>query len=324
MKTLQVVCAAFLVISALPALAQRGQGTPVVALLLTGARADSEPMTAAFRQGLRDLGYAEGRNIAIDVRWADLPQRLPDLVQDVLRSRVDIIVTQGTPAAQAAKRATSTIPIVMATAGDPVATGLVASLARPGGNVTGNSILGPDAAGKRLDLLRQIVPRASRIAAVSNPLNPTHALFLAQTESAARTLGVSILALEARSPDDMDRVLETAVNGRADALLMFGDPLFTAHRGRLAALAIKNRLPTLYELSGFAEAGGLVQYGVNLPQMFRRAAAYVDRILKGAKPGELPVEQAGKLELVINLKTAKILGVTIEPAVLLQADRVLE
>lgn len=241
-----------------------------------------------------------------------------------MKTKVDIIVTQGTPAAQAAKRATSTIPIVMATAGDPVATGLVASLARPGANVTGNSILGPDVAGKRLALLKQIVPSASRIAVFSNPANPTHALFVAQTEAAAKTLGVSVHVLEIRAPDDFERVFQAATSGRADAVLIFGDPVFTAYRARLATLAIKNRLPSLYELSGFAEAGGLVQYGVSLPEMFRRAAVYVDRILKGAKPAELPVEQASKLELVLNLRTAKALGLAIAQSVLLQADGVVE
>lgn len=281
-------------------------------------------MTAAFRQGLRDLGYMEGRNIALDLRWADLPQHLPDLATDLVRGKVDIIVTQGTPAAQAAKRATSTIPVVMATAGDPVATGLVSSLARPGGNVTGNSILGPDLAGKGLELLKEIVPDASRIAVLSNPTNPTHALSVREAQAAAKTLGVALQVLEARGPDDFERVFQAARSGRADALRVFGDPVFTAHRTRLANLAIQSRLPSLYELSGFAEAGGLAHYGPSLPEMFRRAAVYVDKILRGAKPADLPVEQASKFELVINIKTAKALGLRIPQSVLLRADRVVE
>ena len=321
---LSVILAVTLLVASSCAEAQPARKVPLVALLLTGSRSESEPMTAAFRQGLRDLGYVEGQNIAVEPRWADLPQRLPDLATDLVRGKVDIIVTQGTPAAQAARRATSTIPIVMATAGDPVGIGLVASLARPGGNVTGNSILGPDLAGKRLELLKEIVPGASRIAVLSNPTNPTHALFVRETQAAAKTLGVALQVLAVQGPDDFERVFQAATSGRADALLVFGDPVFTAHRTRLANLAIKSRLPSLYELSGFAEAGGLAHYGASLPEMFRRAAAYVDKILRGAKPADLPVEQASKFELVINIKTAQALGLPIPQSVLLRADRVVQ
>ena len=323
---LSVILAVTLLVASSCAEAQPARKVPLVALLLTGSRAESEPMTAAFRQGLRDLGYVEGRNIALEPRWADLPQRLSGLATDLVRGKVDIIVTQGTPAAQAAKRATSTIPIVMATAGDPVAIGLVASLARPGGNVTGNSILGPDLAGKTLELLKEIVPGASRIAVLSNPTNSMHALFVRETEAAAKTLGVALQVLEVRGPDDFERVFQAAAatSGRADALLVFGDPVLTAHRTRLANLAFKSRLPSMYGLSGFAEAGGLANYGPSLPEMFRRAAVYVDKILRGAKPADLPVEQASKFELVINIKTAKALGLTIPQSVLGRADQVIQ
>ena len=321
---LSVILAVTLLVALSCAEAQAAQKVPLVALLLIGSRSESEPLTAAFRQGLRDLGYVEGQNIAVEFRWADLPQRLPDLATDLVRGKVDIIVTQGTPAAQAAKRATSTIPIVMATSGDPVRIGLVASLARPGGNVTGNSMLATELSGKRLELLKEIVPGVSRIAVLSNPTNPTHALFLRETEAAAKTLGVVLQVLEVRGPDDFERVFQAATSGRAGALLVLEDPVLTAHRTRLANLATKSRLPALYGLSGFAEAGGLAHYGPSLPEGFRRAAVYVDKILRGAKPGDLPIEQASKFELVINVKTAKALGLPIPQSVLLRADRVVE
>jgi putative ABC transport system substrate-binding protein len=310
----------------LAAEAQQAGRTPRVGLLVTGPPAGADPLVAAFRQGLRERGYVEGQNVVIAARFSDGVQRLPDLAAELVRINVEVIVTQGTPAAQAARRATATIPIVMATSGDPVAVGLVASLARPGGNVTGNSLLGPDLAGKRLELLREIVPGVSRIAVVSNPTNPAHALHMRALvlEAAARTLGVELHPLEVRSPDDFERVFQAATSARAGALLVFGDPLFTAHRTRIANLAARSRLPTIYELSGFAEVGGLMNYGADLHEMFRRAAAYVDKILKGARPADLPIEQPTKFDLVINLKTAKALGLTIPQSVLIRADRIIQ
>jgi putative ABC transport system substrate-binding protein len=212
----------------------------------------------------------------------------------------------------------------MATSGDPVGIGLVASLARPGGNVTGNSILGPELIGKRLEILKEILPGVSRIAVLSNPTNPMYAFHVRAAGDAAKTLGVALQVLEARGPDDFERVVQAATSGRVGALLVFGDPVLTAHRTRLADLATKSRLPALYELSGFAEAGGLANYGPSLPEMFRRAAVYVDKILRGAKPADLPIEQPSKFELVINIKTAKALGLTIPQSVLARADRVLQ
>jgi putative ABC transport system substrate-binding protein len=292
-------------------------------MLLTGSPSDGERMTAAFREGLRDLGYVDGQNIAVRLRWASTPQRLAELAADVVRNHVDVIVTQGTPAAQAAKRATSTIPIVMATSGDPVAVGLVASLARPGGNVTGNSILAPELNGKRLELIRELVPGVSRIAALSNPTNPITALDVTAAEAAARGLGVSLHVLEVRDRDDFDRAFQVAREVRAGALLVFADPFILAHRTRVARLAVGSRLPAVFGFSGFADAGGLADYGPDLAVMFRRAALYIDKILKGAKPADLPVEQPTRLELVLNMATAKTLGLQIPPSVLLRADRVI-
>ncbi|MBK7472017.1 MAG: ABC transporter substrate-binding protein [Betaproteobacteria bacterium] len=292
-------------------------------MLLTGSPADGDRMAAAFREGLRDLGYVDGKNIVVMPRWADTPQRLSDLAAEVVRNNVDAIVTQGTPAAQAAKRATSTIPIVMASSGDPVAVGLVASLARPGGNVTGNTILAPDLNGKRLELITELVPGISRIAVLSNPTNPITAVDIKAAEAAARSLRVSLQVLEVRDRHDFDRAFKVAIESRAGALLVFADPFVLANRTRIATLAVESRLPAVFGISGFAEAGGLADYGPDLEAMFRRAAAYIDKILKGAKPADLPVEQPTRLELVINTATAKRLGLQIPQSILLRADRVI-
>jgi putative ABC transport system substrate-binding protein len=254
---------------------------------------------------------------------ADVPQRLGDLAVEVVGSNVDVIVTQGTPAAQAAKRATRTIPIVMATSGDPVSVGLVASLARPGGNITGNSILSPDLNGKRLELIKDLVPGVSRIATLSNPTNPIHAVDIKTAEAAAKALGISLHPLEVRDPDEFERAFKIATEWRAGALLVFADPFILANRARVAKLAARSRLPTVSGASGFAEAGGLADFGPDLAEMFRRAATYVDKILKGAKPADLPVEQPTRLELVINTATAKMLGLQIPQSVLVRADRVI-
>jgi ABC-type uncharacterized transport system substrate-binding protein len=296
---------------------------PQVAMLLTGSPSDGHRMTAAFREGLRDLGYVDGQNIAVIPQWVDTPQRLSHLATEVVRKNVDVIVTQGTPAAQAAKRATSTIPIVMATSGDPVAVGLVASLARPGGNVTGNTILAPDLNGKRLELITELVPGISRIAVLSNPTNPITAVDIKTAEAAATGLRVSLHVLEIRDRHDFDRAFKAAKELRAGALLVFADPFILANRNRIAKLAVESRLPAIFGISGFAAAGGLADYGPDLAAMFRRAATYVDKILKGARPADLPVEQPTRLELVINTATAKTLGLQIPQSILLRADRVI-
>jgi putative tryptophan/tyrosine transport system substrate-binding protein len=310
------------VLVAVPSLvvAQPKQTVPQVAMLLTGSPSDGDRMTTAFRGALRDLGY---ENTVVLPRWADTPQRLSELAADVVRNKVDVIVTQGTPAARAAKRATSTIPIVMATSGDPVAVGLVTSLARPGGNVTGNTILAPDLNGKRLELIKELVPGISRIAVLANPTNPATAVDIKAAQAAARGLGVSLQVLEVREQNDFDRAFTAARESGAAALLVQADPFILAYRARIAKLALASRLPAVGGISGFAEAGGVADYGPDLTAMFRRAAAYIDKILKGAKPADLPVQQPTRLELVINTGTAEALGLRIPPSILLRADRVI-
>jgi putative ABC transport system substrate-binding protein len=267
----------------------------------------------------------EGQNIAIESRWAEGEyERYPALAADLVRSKVDVIVAVSGAATQAAQQATRTIPIVMSLVNDPVGTGLVASLARPGGNVTGISIMGPDLVGKQLELLKEAVPKISRVALLWNPANPGSAPNLRQAEAAARALGVRLQALEARVPQEIDSAFAAMTRELADAVLIFTDGLFTNQRGRIAELAAKGRLPSVYGVGEYAEAGGLMTYSSNFLDLERRAATFVGRILKGAKPGDLPVEQPRKLELVINLRTAKAIGLTIPPSLLQRADQVIE
>ena len=278
----------------------------------------------ALLQGLRDLGYVEGQNIVIERRYSEgRNERLPDLAADLVRLKVDVIVAAGTPPPYAAKRATTTIPIVMTNASDPVGSGLVASLARPGGNITGLSLLSPELAGKQLELLKETVPKVSRVAVLWNPANPVHTLILRQAEVAARSLRLQLQILEARGPNEFDSAFSAMTKERAGALLVLADPMFFGHRTRLADLAAKSRLPSVFLLREHADAGGLMAYGPSTRDNFRRAATYVDKILKGAKPGDLPIEQPTKFELVINLKTAKALGLTIPRSVLGRADEVI-
>jgi ABC-type uncharacterized transport system substrate-binding protein len=277
------------------------------------------------RQGLRELGYVDGRNITLEIRWAEgRNERLPELVAELVRLKVDVLVVATTPGALAAKNATRTIPIVLVAVGDPVGSGLVASLARPGGNVTGLSLLNQELSGKRLELLKEGLPRISRVAILTNPGNPIHATFWKETDTAAQTLGLQLQPISVRAPEDLDEAFRMAARGRADALLVFDDPLALGYRARLVALAAKHRLPTIYGFREFPDAGGLLSYGPKLPDQYRRSAAYVDRILRGAKPADLPVEQPTKFELVINLKTAKALGLTIPQSLLGRADEVIQ
>ena len=279
----------------------------------------------AFRQGLRDFGYVEGQNIVIEYRYAEgRAERLPDLAAELLRLNVDVIVAGGTPAPLAAKHATGTIPIVMTSAGDPVGSGLVASLARPGGNVTGLSTFTRELAAKRLQLLKEVVPGASRVAVLWNAANPYAVLNMRETEAAARTLGGQVQSLEVRGPDDVENAFPAAIRGRAGALIVVDDPLTYLYRMRIADLAARNRLPAMYGFREYAEAGGLMAFGASLADLGRRAATYVDKILKGARPADLPVEQPTKFELVINMKTAKALGLTIPQSLLLRADEVIQ
>jgi putative ABC transport system substrate-binding protein len=282
----------------------------------------------AFRQGLRDLGYVEGRTVVIEYRDAKgKSERLPALAAELVALKVDVIVAPSTPAALAAKQATRTLPIVFATAGDPVTDGLVTSLARPGGNVTGLSILAPELVGKRLELLTQVVPGVSRVAVLWQPGafgERTEKDMLKGAEVAARALGVRLQVVEVRGPADVDRALSDMTRARAGALTVLGGTMFFNERRRLVALAAKNRLPAVYIAREFVDAGGLMSYGPNVADLFRRAATYVDKILKGAKPADLPVEQPTKFELVINLKTARALGLTIPQPILGRADEVIQ
>jgi len=278
----------------------------------------------AFVQRLRELGWIEGRTVAIEYRWAEgRYENLAEIAAEFVRLKVDVIVTYATPPVVAAKQATADIPIVSAVMGDPVGTGLVASLARPGGNVTGLSVLTPDLAGKRLELLREVVPGLRRLAFLGNVGNPITALEMGEVQTAARMLGLHLVTLEIRRSEDIVPAFET-LKSDAQALYVAGDPLVLANRVRINTLALVARLPAFYNERAYVEAGGLMSYGVNWPDLFRRTAELVDKILRGAKPGNIPVEQPTKFDLVINLKTAKVLGLTVPDKLLVAAGEVIE
>jgi putative tryptophan/tyrosine transport system substrate-binding protein len=283
------------------------------------------PGLPALLEGLRQLGWIEGKTIVIEYRYAEnRNDRLAELAAELVRLNVDVIVAAGTLAPLAAKRATATIPIVMTSAGDPLGTRLVSGLARPGGNVTGLSLMSPDISGKRLELIERIVPNIASVAIMWNATNPYPALVFRQTENAARQLKLEVQSLEVRTPDDVNSALEAAVRQNANALITVEDPLTVNYRKQIADFAVKNRLPTMSGLREYVDAGGLLSYGPALADLYRRAAGYVDKILKGAKPSELPVEQPTTFELVVNLKTARALGLTIPPDMLAIADAVIE
>ncbi len=322
-----VVLACALLVAPLAAAAQQPAKVPRVGFLSPTSPSDPARQRglAAFRQGLRELGYVEGHNIAIESRWADDKyNRLPDLAADLVRLKVDVIVAAAVPAIRAAKETTRTIPIVMAVVVDPVATGLVASLARPGGNVTGLSMMAPELVGKQMELLKEVVPKVSRMALLWNPANPGNLPQLQEAEVAARALGVRVQPLEARDPKEIDSAFAAMTRDRAGALMVLVDAMLVTQRTQIAGLAAKRRLPAVYGLRDHAEAGGLMSYGPHLPDLYRRAATYVDKILKGAKPAELPVEQPTRFELVVNLKTAKALGLTFPPSILIRADQLIQ
>ena len=296
-----------------------------IGMLETTSTALNAANLDAFRKGLRELGYVEGQNLVIEYRSADgRNERFPDLATELVHLKVDLIVTRGTPSTLAAKNATGTIPVVMAATGDPVATGIVASLARPGGNVTGLSTLDAEIYGKRVELLREMVPRLTRIAALFNMSNATMPRAWKEVETAARSLRIQPQLLDMRTPEDLGRAFDAAIRQRADALVVGLDGLTLAIRRPIVDLAAKDRLPTIYSSREFVDAGGLVVYGPSFPDIFRRAATYVDKILKGTNPADLPVEQPIKFELVINLKAAKQIGLTIPPTVLYQADKIIK
>jgi putative ABC transport system substrate-binding protein len=279
----------------------------------------------AFFDALRDLGWVEGKNLLVERRYAENQlERLPVLAAELVRLNVDVIVGSGTLAPLAAKRATSTIPIVMNAAGDPLGSGLVANLARPGGNVTGMSLMAPDLGGKRLELLKELLPRLARVAVLWNAANPYSAILFKETQTAGRTLGIEVQSLEVRKPEDLDDAFQAARRQHPDALVSVEDPFTGAFRKRIADFALAEHLPSLYGLSEDVKEGGLISYGANLADLFRRSAGYVDKILRGAKPGDLPVQQPARFELVINLKTARALGLDVPPTLLARADHVIE
>ena len=315
-----------LIAAPLAAEAQPTGKVPRIGWLGGPTRESAQAFVQPFEQGLKDLGWVEGQNIVIEWRFAGgRAERLPDLAAELVRLRVDLIVTPSTPTALAAKNATRTIPIVTVGGGDPVGLGLVANLARPGGNITGlTSTVGPEIAGKQLEVLREAVPKVSRMAVLWNPTTPGNALALREAEIAARALRVELQLLEARRLNDFESAFAAMSTKRAGALLVLGDVMFTTYRIQLANLAVKSRLPAIYGDRQFANEGGLMSYGANLSDNFRRAADYVDKILKGAKLGDLPIERSTKFELVINAKTAKVLGLTIPPSLLQRADQVIE
>ena len=302
--------------------AQQPKKVPRIGYLTAAYLTAISARTEAFRQGLRELGYAEGKNIIIEYRYTEGKEGpLPELAVDLVRLKVDVIVTASTPDALVTKQRTGTIPIVMAVSGDPLGSGLVASLARPGGNVTGLTSIASDLSGKRLELLKEVVPRITRLAVLGNPSNVLTASTMRETEVAAQALQVKPQILEVRGPDDFETAFQAATKGRADALIVLPDPVFTGQRRRIVDVAAKSRLAAIFYTKEFVEA---MSYGPNFSDLFRRAATYVDKILKGAKPADLPVEQPTKFELVINLKAAKQIGLTIPPNVLARADKVIK
>jgi len=324
---LVAVLAVSLLAAPLAADAQQAGKVPRIGFLGVTSPSDRPSHLDAFRQRLRELGWVEGQNIVIDYRYAEgRVDRLPDLAAELVRLKVDLIVASaGTQAATAAKNATETIPIVMIYVRDPVGTGLIASLARPGGNVTGVSgSAGLELFAKQLELLKETVPKIRRVAILSNPDNAYHQLAIREVNVAARSLGVQLQLLEARGPNEFDGAFAAMAKERVGALLVLSDAIFGSHRTRLADLAARSRLPAAFGVRDDVEAGGLMSYGPSILDSYRQAATYVDRILRGAKPAELPVERPTKFELVINMKTAKALGLTIPQSVLLRADHVIE
>jgi putative ABC transport system substrate-binding protein len=320
-KFVSLALSALLIALCSAAEAQQAKKIPRIGYLAAVTRPER---TEAFRQGLRTLGYVEGNDIVIEYRTAaGKLDRVPHNAAEVVRLKVDVIVTAGPTDTRAAKEATSTIPIVMTFDSDPVGNGFVASLARPGGNITGLSILAPELSGKRLELLKEIIPRLSHVAVLGTSTEPGNAQVLKETELAAGVLGVQLQYLEVRGSEEIETAFRAAGKGRAEAVLVLSNPVLT-QRKQIADLAMKSRLPAIYDRREFVEAGGLITYSVSLTDLDRRAATYVDKILKGAKPADLPVEQPTKFELIINLNAAKQIGLVVPPSVLARADKVIK
>ena len=304
--------------------AQQPARIPRIGFLIASSPSTVAPRMDAFLQGLRELGYMEGKNIVIERRHAEGKQeRLPGFAAELVSLKVDLIVTSGPTATRPAKEATSTIPIVMTFDDDPVGSGFVASLARPGGNITGLSTLSPEISGKQLELLKEVVPRLGRVAVLGTAMRQGTAQALKEMELAAGAFGVKLLYLDIQNPKDIESVFRAASKGRAEAVLVLQSPILVSQRAQIADLALKNRFPAISPRREFVEDGGLLSYGVSISDLDRRAATYVDKILKGVKPADLPVEQPTKFEFVVNLKTAKQIGLTIPPNVLARADKVI-
>jgi|SRR5713226_1211407 len=304
--------------------AQQPKKVPRIGFLGGTSASIEKSRIEAFRQGLRELGYVEGKNIIIEWRWAEGKfDRLPEFAAELVRLNVEVIVTGGSTSTGAAKKVTTTVPIVMAQVNDPVGSGFVASLARPGGNMTGLSTLVPELSGKRLELLKEVVPKLSRVAVFGDSTTPGNAQSLKETELAARPFKLQLQYLDILGPKDIEIAFREATKGRADAALVLGAPVLISQRKKIADLMVKNRLPATYNVAEYVEAGGLMSYGVSVIDLYRRAATYVDKILKGAKPSDLPVEQPTKFEFIINLKAAEQIGLTIPQTVLYRADKVI-
>jgi ABC-type uncharacterized transport system substrate-binding protein len=319
-----VLCALGLLMAPLVATAQQAGGTVTIGYLGNSSPSLESHQVDAFREGLRQFGYVEGQNLVIRYQWAEGQQeRYTVLAQELVRLQPDVILTSGTPGTLAAKQATQSIPIVTAVAGDPVATGLVASLAQPGSNVTGLSALAPELEGKRLELFTQAVPQLSRVVALLNPANPFTTIAWQAIQPAAAALGVQLQPVEVRDPHDLDRALATLTAARPDGLIVVPDRFLLAYRASIVQFMAEHRLPGMFPYREFVQEGGLLAYGPDYTDMFRRAATYVAKILRGVKPADLPMEQPTKFEFVINLKTAKALGLTIPPTVLFQANEVI-
>jgi ABC-type uncharacterized transport system substrate-binding protein len=308
----------------LPIEAQQPNTVPRIGYLTAASRSTIPARIEAFRQGMRELGYVEDKNIVIEWRFGERKEdRLPALAAELVRLKIDVIVTGGPISTRRAKEATVSIPIVMAQDTDPVASGFVASLARPGGNITGLATLAPEISGKRLELLKEVVPRLSRVAVLGSSAEPANAQSLKETELAAGALGVKLQHVDILAPKDIETAFRAASKGRADGVLVLASSVANSQRTQIAELAVKSRLPAVYYQTEFVEDGGLMSYGVSFTDLFRRVATYVDKILKGAKPADLPVEQPTKFEFIINLNAAKQIGLTIPPNVLVRADKVI-
>jgi putative tryptophan/tyrosine transport system substrate-binding protein len=324
-KILAYALPAFILTAIHLAEAQQPKKVPRIGYLGATSRSTNPARIEAFRQGLSELGYVEGKNIVIEYRFAEGKlDRFPALASELVRLKVDVVLTGGPIATRSAKQATATIPIVMAYDDDPVGSGFVTSLARPGGNITGLSTLAPEISGKQLELLKEVVPKVSRVAVLGNAIQPGNPQALREINLAADAFGVQLQYLEIQAPKDIETAFQAASKGRADAILVMASPITFSQRRQVADLAVKVRLPTIYSRPEYVEDGGLVFYGVSYTDLFRRAATYVDKILKGTKPDELPVEQPKKFEFIINLKAANQIGLTIPPNVLARADRVIK